>query len=400
MAASQPPDLNQDQKPLQVATAEVIQRDLTQMHASEKNQTETKSAEQISDEYVEKLFSYDPNNVSEKETGKSSVETMASDVQTEAARMSAMLKEPIGTISKRGANDGEVGNALIQLKMKVEELDPAKFNFEAGWFSRLVGKVPGVGDPLKRYFTKYESAQSVIQAIMGSLQKGRDQLQRDNQTMLDDQKEMWTTANKLQNSIAVAQLVDKKLTAKTATLGDAEKKQFIENELLFSLRQRTIDLQQQLAVTQQGIMAMELIVRNNKELVRGVNRALNVTMSALQVGVTVAVALERQKDVLDKVTAVSSTTSDLIAGTAARLKTQGVAIQKQASSATLSMDSLKSAFTDLNTALDDISKFRSAALPQMAQTVLELDRVTGDAAKSLGAMDRGNKIQGTLQETD
>ncbi len=388
-----------DQKPLQVATPDLIKRDLG-LTPPTANLVETKSTndlDKMADDFVEHLIAYDPSKITDKESGKSSVETMASDTQRQAARMSDMLKEPISTISKRGSNDGEVGNALIQLKMKVEELDPSKFSFEPGWFSRVVGKVPGVGDPLKRYFTKYETAQTVIKAIIASLDKGRDQLLRDNQTMLDDQKEMWEATVKLQRAITLAQLIDKKLTAKSTSIDDQDKKKFIEEELLFSLRQRTIDLQQQLAVSQQGVIAMELIVRNNKELVRGVNRAMNVTMSALQVGVTVAMALQKQKDVLDKVTAVSSTTSDLIAGTAARLKTQGAEIQKQASSATLNMDSLRTAFADLNSALDDISKFRSNALPQMAQTVIELDRLTGEASKTLTSIDQSNKQRPALK---
>ena len=327
-------DKSSESRSLQVANEQTIKNELGlisttgQALQNSTGKTET-GLEKTADDFVETLLSFDLSQVNARESGKSSVETMAADVQRQAAKMSELLKEPIATISKRGSNEGDVGNALIQLKMKVEELDPAKFNLDAGWFSRLVGKVPGVGDPLKRYFTKYESAQTVIRAIMSSLEKGRDQLGRDNQSMLDDQKEMWDATTHLQNSIELAQLIDKKLTAKSATLSDPEKKKFVEEELLFSLRQRTIDLQQQLAVSQQGIIAMELVVRNNKELIRGVNRALNVTMSALQVGVTVAVALQKQKDVLDKVSAVSSTTSDLIASTAARLKTQGVEIQKK-----------------------------------------------------------------------
>ena len=58
---------------------------------------------------------------------------------------------------------------------------------------------------------------------------------------------------------------------------DDPKYKFIQEELLFPLRQRTQDLQQQLVVNQQGFLAMEIIIRNNKELIRGVDRCLNVS---------------------------------------------------------------------------------------------------------------------------
>ena len=43
---------------------------------------------------------------------------------------------------------------------------------------------------------------------------------------------------------------------------------------------------------------------------RGVDRSLDVTVNALQVAVTVALALANQKIVLDKVEAINKTTSD------------------------------------------------------------------------------------------
>src|SRR5690606_42135790 len=51
---------------------------------------------------------------------------------------------------------------------------------------------------------------------------------------------------------------------------DDSRRSFMEEELLFPLRQRILDLQQQLAVSQQGILALEVVIRNNRELIRGV----------------------------------------------------------------------------------------------------------------------------------
>ena len=140
-----------------------------------------------------------------------------------------------------------------------------------------------------------------------------------------NQKRMRELTIKLEKAIKLGQLIDAKLQSRLGTLeAGSAKHKFVAEELLFPLRQRIMDLQQQLAVNQQGVLAAEIIIRNNKELIRGVNRALNVTVSALQVGVTVAVALANQKDTLDKVNSVNDTTSDLIASTAARLGSNSV----------------------------------------------------------------------------
>jgi len=158
-----------------------------------------------------------------------------------------------------------------------------------------------------------------------------------------------------------------------------------------------MDLQQQLAVNQQGVLSTAIVIGNNRELVRGVDRALNVTVSALQVAVTVALALVNQRIVLDKITALNTTTSNLIAGTAATLRTQGVAIQTQASQAMLDIDSLKSAFADINAAMDEISRFRQEALPKMAQTILEFNEMTAGGEAAIQQMEKGRQARPALQ---
>jgi uncharacterized protein YaaN involved in tellurite resistance len=175
--------------------------------------------------------------------------------------------------------------------------------------------------------------------------------------------------------------------------GEDPRRRFIEDEILFPLRQRIQDLQQQLAVNQQGVLAIEIIMRNNKELVKGVDRGMNVTVNALNVAVTVALALANQKIVLDKIDAVNKTTNRLIAQTAAQLRTQGTEIHKQASSTQLDMETLKKAFVDINAALDDISDFRKKALPQMAQSILEMDTLTKTTEAAILRMEKGTQME-------
>ena len=344
-------------------------------------------------DFVDQLLSFKAGDVAEQTDRKTAVEQMGLSVQKQAAKQSELLRQPINKIAKRADDGGDVANALIDLKMKVEELDPGKFDFEPGWFGRVVGNIPGVGNPLKRYFTKFESAQTVIATVMRSLKNGQEQLERDNITLVEDQKQMADTGQRLQRAIQLGVFMDQKIQYKLEREIEPTdpKYRFISEELLFPLRQRIMDLQQQLAVSQQGYIATEIIMRNNKELIRGVNRSMSVTISALETAATVAMALANQKIVLDKLEAVGKTTSDLISGTAARLKTQGVEIQKQASSSQISIDSLKSAFADLKIAMEDVSTFRMNALPQMAQSILELNEVSQDAEKTIKKIDEGNK---------
>jgi uncharacterized protein YaaN involved in tellurite resistance len=340
-------------------------------------------------DYVTSLIAIDSGDLENQHSARLAVEISGKELQQESSRRSAMLKEPIADLAKASDDGGPVAQALIDLKMQVENLDPARFDFSAGWFTRLLGFLPGVGTPLKRYFTKFESAQTVIDAIIASLEVGKRQLERDNITLSEDQKAMRELTYKLEQQIALSQLIDSKLQYqldRELTAEDA-RREFIETELLFPLRQRVMDLQQQLAVNQQGVLAIAVLVNNNRELIRGVDRALSVTVNALQVAVTVAMGLAHQKIVLDKVTALNKTTSDLIANTAANLKNQGAAIQQQAGEAMLDMGSLKQAFADISQAMSDISTFRQEALPQMAETILEFNKMAMEGESAIKKME-------------
>lgn len=345
--------------------------------------------EQQADALVEKILAMDPASDAAV-NAKNAIENMGMDLQEAASNRSAMLQDPIRKLSARADDGGEVANALVDLKLQVEDLDPGNVDLEPGWFARLLGHIPGVGTPIKRYFTKFESSQTVIDAIIRSMEDGKEQLQKDNTTLAEDQKFMREVTRKLEKAIKLAQLLDAKLSHRVERelANTPDKAKFVQEELQFPLRQRIMDLQQQLAVNQQGIVTLEVVMRNNKELVRGVNRARHVTVNALQVAVTLAVALANQRIVLDKVQAVNETTSDLIAGTAERLRQQGTEIHKQASSSQIDMEALKKAFTDIHAALDDISTYRQEALPKMAETIKEMDVMTAAGEKKIQQMER------------
>ncbi|NQU06339.1 MAG: toxic anion resistance protein [Calditrichaeota bacterium] len=330
---------------------------------------------------------------------RSAIDGVGLKTQEESTQRSNMLRQPIRNLAKAGEDGGPVAKSLLDLKEQVEELDPVNFDFTAGGFSRLLQKLPFIGKPINRYFQKFMSAESVIDAIITSLQTGRDQLTRDNTTLSHDQENMSNSMEKLTRAIQLGHLLDQKLQYKLdrEISPEDDLSRFIKEELMFPLRQRIMDLQQSLAVNQQGVLIIEIIIRNNRELIRGVARALNVTVTALQVAIACALALANQRIVLKKINALNVATTNIIGHTAERLKTQGVEIHKQASESMLDIATLKKAFQDIKTAMEDISKFRQEALPQMANNILRMDQLTSDASEAIERMEQGTKAQPAIE---
>ena len=347
------------------------------------------------EEAVRQLLSVDPNDYSDRENSISAVESMAVEVQRKASHRSNMLKQSIEALAKTGNDGGPVAESLVGLRNQVEALDPAGFDFSMSWLRRMVALFPFVGTPVENYFARYQSAGSVLDDIVESLEIGRDQLKRDIITLDDDQQQLHPLIDELKQVISFGQAIDRQLNDKldNELVSSDPRSGFIQQEVLFPLRQRIIDLQQQLNVSQQAVLTLEVIKRNNKELIRGVSRALGVTINALQVAITLSLALANQRIVLEKIEAVNETTNRIIAQSAEQLKTQGTEIHKQAASAQLSIETLKQSFADIQSAINDIATFRQEALPQMAQSILTMDTMAEQAGEAVQRMEACKKLE-------
>lgn len=323
---------------------------------------------------------------------REAVDTMGIEVQRQAAWRSEMLQAPIRKLAHQGDEGGPVAQALLALRDRMQDLDPARQQLGGEGLSRVLSFIPGVGKPMQRYFQKYEKAQDALDAIIRDLQAGADMLRRDNLTLADDQQSLRAILAQLERQVELGRLIDRRLAREAASAAlPAPRRAFVEEELLFPLRQRIVDLQQQVAVSQQGVLALEVVIRNNRELIRGVDRAINVTVSALNVAVTVALGLANQRLVLDRVAALNQTTSALIAGTAQALRTQGVDIQTRASSAMLDMGQLEQAFADVLGAIDDLARYRREALPKLDAQIDRLAGLARQGGAAIQRMDEGRR---------
>ncbi|WP_084155901.1 toxic anion resistance protein [Halomonas halocynthiae] len=326
------------------------------------------------------------------ERQRRAVDEMGLELQHQAARQSEMLKTPLRQLASQGEDGGPVARALQDLRGRMSSLDPQQHHLEPKPMDRLLRLIPGFTTRVQRYFQRFETAQQALDAIIAELTAGRDSLSRDNITLNDDQQAMRQMLDQLQRQVELGRLIDARMTRSLSEIIDEPRRRFVEEELLFPLRQRVLDIQQQQVVCQQGVLALEVIIRNNRELMRGVDRAVNVTVSALSVAATVALALANQRLVLDQVESLNQATSETIAGTAQSLRQQGVDIQTRATSASLNMDSLEQAFGDVMGAIDDLSRYRREALPQMADQIDRLDALSGKGHDAIDRLERGSRI--------
>jgi uncharacterized protein YaaN involved in tellurite resistance len=296
------------------------------------------------------------------------------DMRSAASVSSRMLDRPALGRGKTGDDaQTRVSNTLVDLRTTVTDLDPKRADLTG--VKKLLKWLPG-GDKVDRYFAKYQSAQSHLNAIIKALDSGQDELRKDNASIETEKANMWATMGKLSEYNELAGALDGSLGNKVAELeagGRTEDANVLRADALFPVRQRRQDIMTQMAVNVQGYMALDLVRKNNLELIRGVDRAQTTTISALRTAVIVSQALSRQKLVLDQISALNTVTSNLIESTSEQLRIQGAQINQQAATSTIDVAKLQAAFDNVFATMDALDTFRAQAVDSMAVTVTALE---------------------------
>lgn len=343
---------------------------------------ETTELDKRVSQFVDELAKLDANS---PEFGKKVDQLTAmgrKEIAEAAGASNRFLDRPVKAIDK----DTGIGADLIELRRTVEGLDPK----EATKTRKLLGFIP-FGNRVDRYFDKYRSSQTHISKILSSLADGKDELLMDNAAIDTERATLWKTMHKLEQMIHISKTLDQQLEDKANELDatDPAKAKAIRETALFYTRQRTTDLLTQMAVTVQGYLALDLVKKNNVELVKGVDRASTTTVSALRTAVTVAQAMTNQKLVLEQISALNTTTAGMIDSTGEMLRTQTGAIHEQAASSTIPLETLQRAFQNIYDTMDQIDRFKLEALGNMKATV---DTLGKEVEKSKGYIARAEGV--------
>ncbi|VWX51576.1 toxic anion resistance protein [Novosphingobium sp. 9U] len=344
-------------------------------------------------EYVDALVAQDANSPEFGARVDEITNMGRREIAAAAGQSNRFLDRPVRAMDGTSG----VGADLAELRRTVEDLDPSrKGNLLAP--RKLFGVIP-FGSKLKNYFDSYQSAQSHISAILARLQGGKDELLMDNAAIDVERQNLWKALGRLEQMIFMSKALDAELEQRAADLDatDPAKAKAVRETALFYVRQRTQDLLTQMAVSVQGYLALDLVKKNNVELIKGVDRASTTTVGALRTAVTVAQAMTSQKLVLDQITALNTTTANIIDATGQMLKDNTARIHEQAAGATIPLETLSRAFQNIYDTMDSIDTFKVKALDSMKQTVTALEGEVGKSkayiARAQGQADGATQVR-------
>lgn len=322
------------------------------------------------------------------------------EIRASAQMSNRMLDRPAKSMNATLFDQSPIAKSLTELRGIVEDLDPSKKELTSG-SRKFLGIIP-YGNKVQDYFRQYESSQKHINAVVESLYNGKDELLKDNAVIEQEKVNMWEMMQSLRQYIYVGKQIDAQLESKVGELKatDPEKARIVQEEMLFYVRQKNQDFLTQLAVNVQGYLALDMIRKNNMELIKGVDRATTTTISALRTAVMVSQALTNQKLVLDQINALNRTTSSLIESTSAMLKQQTGDIHKQATENTIEIERLQNAFNNIYETMDMISQYKIEALDSMKETVNVLTNEVDKANKYLDKVNQTTVVEVTRSLED
>lgn len=350
------------------------------------------------DDFVDAVLSHNVQSGEFKERVTALHNLGSAEIRSAAAVSNRMLERPVNAMKTGLVDNSPIGMSLVDLRNKIEELDPSAQDLFAP--RKLLGFIP-FGNKARDYFRRYQSSQTHLNDIVERLYRGKDELMKDNAAIEQEKANLWQLMQLLRQYIYVAKNIDEKLSAKVDAfaVSDPEKARIVQEEMLFYARQKRIDFLTQMTVSIQGYLTLEMIRKNNLELIKGVDRATTTTISALRTAVMAAQALTNQKLVLDQITALNETTGNLIDATATMLRQQTGKIHEQAANSTIAVDQLKSAFGNIYATMDEIANFKVQALDNMQQTV---DTLSEEVEKSQNYLKRarGENVSQIAEEID
>jgi len=324
----------------------------------------------------EKMIKTILKNYKEYKADPTVITSIGKEEINELRQISSILDTPVKNLmNEKGTIQDHISNNLLSIKTEADKINPNNFDLSPGFFGRLIEKFTG-SSALNKYASKFATVKDTIESISESLVEGILLLESDNRTFIEDRERFRAAANSLEHKINYLNKLNNELNIFIEKEEDEDKKKFLKDKVSYDIKAHIIDLQTVHSAAQQGLIALDILIENNKELIKGVERTKNVAIPVLSIGFTIATGLANQKKVIDTISTVNKSTSDIMLQNANMLKTQGVEIQTQATTALLDLEDMKKAVDTLISTVNEVETFKENALPKMQSTINEFNSLS------------------------
>ncbi len=322
--------------------------------------------------------------------------SLGQEAQQRAGHEMGLLKTKVGTLLKDVDGEGSrIPRGLLELRKTMDKINPHVLGqTPKGLISRLLRRTPVIGDVLADIAVRYESVQTQIDSIIGSLRVGKDELLQDSLELERLYDSVKGAQVEVQKSAYVGELVWNRMDEALASVEDAAERQRLE-AIVHRVAMRVQDLRTMEQVNTQFFISIDMTVQNNDHLSDAITRTITVTSSLLTVGLAIQAALANQKKIMKAVHETQAYTSDMLAANAAAVRQQTAEIGDLYKNPVLALDKVKAAYDDLMGAMDQMEEIRRAGTAAARSGIEQLTEMTSTLAPKAEALRAAREFDGT-----
>jgi uncharacterized protein YaaN involved in tellurite resistance len=277
--------------------------------------------------------------------------------------------------SVRTYNSGEVGGHINELLTELNYIDVDELN-QSG-FKKFLSAVPflkSMVSNVDKIFQKYDKVTTNIDKISNKVKAGMINSAKDNaalQTMFDTnvlqikEIEKYIIAGNIKWKQSLEELAV--MDGNPANYQDyqiADKRDFVNR-----LDKRLADMKIVRFIMMQTLSQIRVVQNNNTSIAEKAQSILTTTMPVWKNQLTLAVALQRQKQNIEVQRKVSDTTNTILQKNAGMLKQNSIEVARENENSIVSLDTLKMTTQSLIETLSEVKNIHTKG----AETRRELD---------------------------
>ena len=304
------------------------------------------------------------------ESDTNSIINYGADIQNSISKQSDTFLNNV-----RAYNSGEVGTLINDLLAELNYIDVDELN-QSG-FTKFMSKIPLLNKlvvDVKKLFQKYDKITVNIDKISNKVKAGMINSVKDNsslQTMFDGNVALIKEMEKLiiAGHIKFKQLNEElvEMQANTSQYQDyqiSDKQNFVNR-----LDKKLADMKIVRFIMLQSLAQIRVVQNNNTSIAEKAQSILTTTMPLWKNQLTLAVALQRQKQNIDVQRKVSETTNTILQKNAEMLKQNSIEVAKENENTIVSLETLKTTTKSLIDTLSEVKQIHA----QGAETRRQLD---------------------------
>jgi uncharacterized protein YaaN involved in tellurite resistance len=264
--------------------------------------------------------------------------------------------------SVRTYNSGEVGLLINDLLTELNYIDVDELNQNA--FTSFISHIPFMKKLVfdaKKLFQKYDTVINNIDKITNKIKAGRVNSLKDNsslQTMFDSNV---TYIHQMEELIISGQLKYNELNEQLAQM-DANPSAYNDYEIadlrdfVNRLDKRLADLKVVRFIMMQSLAQIRVVQSNNTTIAEKAQSIVSTTIPVWKNQLTIAVALNRQKENVEMQKKISDTTNTILQKNAELLKQNSIDVARENEKTVVSLDTLKRTTASLIETLTEVKR--------------------------------------------